>query len=114
MSTPKTRVELIEQVAIILGPLTPGETLQDTDNVTIGNLITPALDELSAEDIITVDDEDAIDTKVFLPLAAYIAEKVAPSYGRQSDQAVMALAKRDLRIAVRNRPTREPLAVDYF
>ena len=114
MATPKTRIELIEEVAIILGPLTPGESLQDTDSVRIGAVITPALEELARDDVVTVSNEDEIENHIFLPLASYIAEKCGPSYGRPSNPGVMEMAKRDLRIAVRNRPTREPLAVDHF
>ena len=113
MATPKTRIELIEEVAIILGPLTPGETLQDTDSVRIGAVITPALEEL-AKDTVVISNEDEIDNAIFLPLASYIAEKCGPSYGKPSNDQVMLMAKRDIRIAIRNRPTREPLAVDFF
>jgi hypothetical protein len=114
MPTPKTRVELIEEVAIILGPLTPGGALQDTDNVRIGAVITPALEELARDDVVTVSDEDSIENHIFLPLAVYIAEKCGPSYGKAPNEQIMQIAKRDLRIAVRNKPTYEPLAIDYF
>jgi hypothetical protein len=114
MPTPKTRIELIEEVAIILGPLTPGESLQDTDNVRIGAIVTPAIEELARDSVVTVDNEDAIENHIFLPLAQYIAERCAPSYGKDASEAKLAIARRDLRIAVRNQPTHEPLSVDYF
>lgn len=113
MATPKTRIELIEEVAIILGPLTPGETLQDTDSVRIGAIITPALEEL-AKDTVVISNEDEIDNSIFLPVANYVAEKCGPSYGKPTNPQVIEMAKRDIRIAIRNRPTREPLATDYF
>jgi hypothetical protein len=114
MPTPKTRIELIEEIAILLGPLAPGEILQDTDNVRIGAIVTPAIEELARDDVVTISDEDAIENHIFLPLAAYIAEKAAPSYGKDADEKKIFMAKRDLRIAVRNKPTHEPLQVDYF
>ncbi len=114
MATPKTRIELIEEVAIILGPLTPGGTLQDTDNVRIGAVITPAIEELKSKDVVDIPDEDAIPNDIFLPVANYIAEKCGPGYGKAANEQVMMIAMRDIRVAVRNRPTREQLIVDWF
>lgn len=92
-----------------------GQTPEDDDLNLILNKIDPACATLSALDVITIDDTDAILDAVFIPLASYIAEQCAPDLAaRPKNLQTEQIAIRELRLIARTPPTYEPQTSDSF
>lgn len=85
----KTRDQLLERAGINLGLVQPGEALSTEDKSTLDNLLDPLIAQLSADNIVYVQDLDAIELAMFLPLAALLANYAGPSFGSPiNDQAM--------------------------
>lgn len=92
----KTRSQLKERAAKDLGIIEPGETLSTEDGDTFDGLIDPLIAQLSADDIITIQDDEAIEVEYFLPLARLLANIAGPDFGspineeaKRADEAVL-------------------------
>ena len=110
----KTTADLVTKAAGNLGFLAAGQTISAEDSAFLTALTLNLFEELSGESIIDTPDVDAIEDSVFLPMARILAERAAPDYGRATDENVVLFAKAQIRKVTYGRPTREPLAVDYF
>jgi hypothetical protein len=86
----KTRDQLIERAGINLGLVQPGEALSTEDYATLDNLVDPLIEQLSADNVVYIDDADAVAVRVFIPLAAVLANFAGPSFGSPiNDQAML-------------------------
>jgi hypothetical protein len=112
--TTKTRAQLIERAGINLGLVQPGEALSSEDYNTLDNLVDPLVDQLSADNVIYVQDRDAIETELFMPLAAVLANYAGPSFGSPINDAAMMRDEGTLRRINSTKPTYTPLQVDYY
>ena len=110
----KTKADFVAKALSNLGVLAAGQAVTAEDSDAMGALVTPVLEELSGEGVVTVPDQEAIDDNIFLPLARILAEKAAPEYGRESNEQVIMLAKVQIYKVTYGRPTGEVLEVDYF
>lgn len=92
-----------------------GQTPSDDDLTLITDKIGPSCEMLSALDVITVEDTDAVPNAIFIPLATYIAEQCAPDLAaRPKNVGTEQLAIRELKLISRTRPTYEPQRTSYF
>lgn len=92
-----------------------GQTPSDDDITLITNKIGPSVEMLSALDVITIDDTDAIPNAVFIPFCTYVAEQCAPDLAaRPKNLQTEQLAIRELKLISRTRPTYEPQRTSYF
>jgi hypothetical protein len=112
--TTKTRRELVEQALENLGALAAGQSADTEDVESVDNKVDPLLEEISTEGLLTVGDDEEIDSKIFLPLATLLAEKAAPAFGRPSDQPTIDAAKALIRRVTWAGPTFEYMKPDYF
>lgn len=110
----KTRAQLIERAGINLGLVQPGEALSSEDYNTLDNLVDPVIDQLASDTVIYIQDRDEIDTDVFIPLAAILANQAGPSFGSPINDDALMRDKGTLRRIAATKPTYEPLRVDYF
>lgn len=78
---PKTRADLVDEVADLLNLTGPGETLASEDRTKIERRIDPKIEDLAARRIVYIADADNIDDAYFEPLAALVAEVAGPSFG---------------------------------
>lgn len=118
----KTRSELITEVLDQLGVLAAGQTPATEDVSKVDGKLNSVLDEISALDIITIDDPGSvgptggeIPSEAFLALGTVIANRCAPSFGLAGDPALDALSKRaekTLRTIVRPQRARRTLRTD--
>lgn len=76
----KSRADLIRAAIGMLYEAFPGEQATDDDIATVGGLIDGKFAELARRQVFYVQDADAIDDEVFLPLARIIANAAAPFY----------------------------------
>ena len=85
----KTRDQLLERAGINLGLMQPGEPLSTEDYATLDDLLDPLIAQLSADNVVYIQDPDAIELALFLPLAALLANYAGPSFGSPiNDQAM--------------------------
>lgn len=110
----KTRVQLVERAATELGKLVSGQNLETEDSTTIDDLVDPLLAQLSSDNVVGIDDDEAIDPVYFLPLARLLANEAGPSFGIPKSQDLKADDEALLRKLSSARPTFEKLKVDYF
>lgn len=110
----KSRAQLLERAGIDLGLVQPGEALSPEDYNTLDNLVDPVIGQLSADRIIYIDDPDAIDVAVFLPLASLLANYAGPSFGSPINDAAMFRDQNTLRRISAGDATHETLKVKYF
>jgi hypothetical protein len=116
----KTRNDLVNQALRNLGVLAAGQTADAEDFQAADGHIDQVIASLSARDIVTVDDDDAIPAEWFDPLAVLVADDAAMEFGLAGVPASpgaanpVLSAENSLRLMVRGRPTYEPLKVNYF
>ena len=101
----KTRDQLIDRAAVNLGLVQPGEALSSEDHDTLDNLVDPILSQLQADNIVYIDDSEAIDVSIFLPLAAVLANYAGPSFGEPINDGALARDQMTLKRISSTRPT---------
>jgi hypothetical protein len=85
----KTTQELVYRAASEMGRHRSGDSFDAGDYQTIEDLIEPLIEQLGAEEIAYVDDIDAIEPAVFLPIARLVAVEAAPSFGSDAIQSLL-------------------------
>ncbi len=110
----KTREQLIERAATELGALTSGQSLTDEDSDTIENLIDPLIRSLAFDNVVSIDDTDAIPAEFFIQVAMLLANVAMPSFGQQFNPGVKLEQERQLRRLTATRPTNEPVRSLYY
>ena len=110
----KPRSQLKERAAKDLGIIEPGETLSAEDDETFDGLVDPLIAQLSADNIVFIDDSEAIDVAVFLPLARLLANIAGPDFGSPINEEAKAMDERTLRRLASTRPTYETLKAVYY
>lgn len=107
----KTRADLVARALELNGLVAPYEAENaDATDSKVDTLFAT----LSARNIYTVGDDEEIDLQAFEPLAAVLADLVAPRFGRARDPVTVGLAERTLIQIGVSQPTYEPLVVNYF
>ena len=124
--TDRTTEQLVNRAATEMGMLYSGQALDDADFDRIEEVVEPLVEQLNAEEIAYIDDIDAIEPKVFLPLARLVAIEAAQSFGNGAIQNLLtnsrspnldALREREhatLRRIYSTRPTGEASESEYF
>lgn len=110
----KTRNQLIERAGINLGLVQPGEALSTEDKSTLDNLVDPVIQQLAADRIIYIQDDDAIEVAVFLPLAAILANHAGPSFGSPINDAALMRDENTLRRINSTNANSETLKARYY
>lgn len=110
----KTRSQLKERAAKDLGIIEPGETLSAEDDETFDGLVDPLIAQLSAEGVVYIQDDDAIEVEYFLPLARLLANMAGPDFGSPINEDAKAQDERTLRRISSAKPSYEVLKVEYF
>lgn len=112
--TSKTRDQLIQRALKEIGALLPGEAPAAEDYATINDCIDPLIAQLDADTIILIQDPDAIDLNVFLPLARLLANVAGPEFGAPINDNAKVRDEAILRRISSSKPTYLPLRVDYY
>lgn len=113
MST-KTLTDLqIEALGILTG-LDPSQDPSPEDLQTIGNYVDPLIAQLSADNVITIHDSNAIAQEVFLPLARLLANVAGPRFGSAMNADAKRADEAALRRIASSRPTYEVIHAEYF
>lgn len=110
----KTRAQIIERAGTDLGLVQPGESLSPEDYNTLDNLFDPLIAQLSAERIISISDADAIDVKIFLPVASLLANYAGPSFGSPINDQAMIRDQGTLKRIEATDPVYAPQHGEYF
>lgn len=111
MST-KNSTDLVHEVASILGLLVPGEALSNEDHQTIDACVDPVLEEV--EDIVVLD-RDSLPGRYFQTIARLAAVHAAAKFSNEPvNLAAVREHEQRLRYLVSDKPSYQPLRVDYF
>lgn len=110
----KTRSQLKERAAKDLGIIEPGETLSAEDDETFDGLVDPLIAQLSADGIVTIQDDEAIEVEFFLPLARLLANIAGPDFGSPINEAAQMADEKTLRRLNATKPSFEVLKTEFF
>lgn len=122
----KTTRELVYRAMTELGRLYAGDVPSDGDYSIVEELLEPMVDQLAADNVVLIEDIDAIEPRYFLPLARLLALEASGSFGTDATASLLTnsraanvdvLKDREMmtlrRVASRS-PTGEVLRTDYF
>lgn len=112
--TEKTRVELIHRAAKLLALIEPGEAPSTEDYNAIDGLIDPLIEQLAADGVYYVSDDNAIELAVFDPLSRILANIAGPEFGSAINEAAQQRDEWTLRRISAAAPTYQVLKAEYF
>jgi hypothetical protein len=110
----KSRTNLVNRALEKLLVVGAGQTADSEDVEKVDAIVTSVLEALSADQIYTVADEDDIEESAFEWIAEVLAVASASDFGQAPDFARREYAEKRLVRLTASRPSKEPLAVDYF
>jgi hypothetical protein len=112
--TTKTLTDLKTEAFGILVGLDPSQSPDVEDLATIGEYVDPLLAQLAADEIVYIDDSDAIPVEYFLPVARLLANVAGPRFGSPMNPQARQDDERALRKLTSGKPTFETMKVDYY
>lgn len=110
----KTRTDLKMRAAKSLAIVEPGEALSTEDDETLDDLVDPLIAQLAADQIVYIDDSEAIDVAYFLPLARLLANMAGPDFGSPINEDAKTRDENILKRLTSTRPTYEVARGEYF
>lgn len=108
----KTRRELVDQALKDLGVLPAGHTPSAEDVETVDGYVDTVLEQLSEDSVVYVQDDEAIEASIFLPLAKCLADACRDEFGVPAFDVEGAKTK--LRRLTASKTTRQPVKSEYF
>jgi hypothetical protein len=112
--TVKTRTQLIHRALAAIGALEPGEAPSTEDYNTMDNLVDPLIAQLLADDVIYVDDADAIPVAYFIPLANLLGNLAGPDFGSPVNDEAKFRDEATLRRITSTKPQYTTLKTVYY
>lgn len=110
----KTRDQLITRALKSLGQLDPGEAPSAEDYATVDDLIDPLVAQLASDEVVYIQDTDAIELEFYLPLARLLANAAGPDFGSPVNQEAKAADEAELRRITATKPTYQVQKAEYF
>lgn len=114
VDTTKTRRQLIYRALASIGALEPGEAPSTEDYNTMDGLVDPLIAQLAADEIVYINDDDAIEVAYFIPLANLLANMGGPDFGSPVNDDAKARDEATLRRLVAGKPSYQPQVGEYF
>lgn len=113
MST-KTRDELVDDALRKLMVVGAGQSPDAEDQELVDGKVDPLIDQLSADLIVQITDDDAIPGEFFDPVSSLLANLCAPDFGKTFSPDVQAFYEQRLRRTQMVQPTYQALETDHF
>lgn len=110
----RTRAELRFKVLAIITGGDVGQEPSGEDAAAIDRYIDDAIDELSAKNIVAIQDADDIPNDTFSNLAEYVANAAADEFGGKMDKEKKRYIENELRVISRQTPGYGPQEVEFF
>ena len=110
----KTRDQLITRALKSLAIIEAGEAPAAEDYATVDDMVDPLIAQLEADEIIYIQDSDAIELQYYEPLARLLANACGPDFGSPVNEDARQRDQQILRRINATRPTYETLKVDYI
>lgn len=114
MDTPKTRDDLVNAAASILGVRSTGMPTSIEDYDAIDAHVDGLLASLSIQNVCFVPDEDAIPVETFDPLARLLANVCGPRYGSPINRDADVADRNELHRMSSAKATYEVAEVEYL
>lgn len=112
--TDKTRAELVNRALAKLLVLGAGQSADAEDQELVDGVVESVLEDLSARQIISIADPDAIPVAPFEWLATCLAQAVATDFGRAIDYQSLMFAEKMLRQQAASIDTNNPTTTEFF
>lgn len=109
-----TRAELVTRVLQKHRVVGEGQPASEEQRAVVDGVIDPALEELARRNVVTVDAAVAMPIVLKEHLADFLLYFCATDFGRAPDVAGHQLAESNLRAIEADRPTFQPMKVDYM
>lgn len=113
MST-KTRDQLVDRALQKLMIVGSGQAPQAEDQELVDGFVDTTIDDLSARDIIVIQDDDAIEFSMFEWLADCLSQNAASSFGKPRDPNLTEYAEAKLKRIRFVDPTYQVLTSEHF
>jgi hypothetical protein len=114
VDTSKTRAQLIARALKSLGQLDPGEAPSAEDYATVDDLIDPLVAQLAADEVVYIQDTDAIELEFYMPLARLLANAAGPDFGSPVNLEAKAFDEGELRRLSASKPTYQHQKALYY
>ena len=114
MASTKTLIELQTEALGILTGLDSNQDPAPEDLNTIGVYVDPLVAQLSKDEIVYIDNTNAIAQEYFLPLARLLANVAGPRFGSPMNEDAKQTDEKALRRMTASKPTYEVLKAVYF
>ena len=110
----KTRTDLANRALEKLLLVGSGQSPEAEDTARVDGVIDGFAAFISGIEIYTIADLADIDEAAFDWLAVYLAYFCATDFGKPQDDGMRQAAEFNLKLLTATKPTKEPLAVEYF
>lgn len=110
----KTRAQLITRALKSLGQLDPGEDPSPEDYATLDDLIDPLIAQLAADEVVYIQDAEAIELEFYLPLARLLANAAGPDFGSPVNLDAKTTDEAELRRLNASKPTFQTVKTEYY
>lgn len=112
--TTYTRAELVTEAAECLQLIGSGQSLESEDSDKIDGQVDALIEQLSADEVITIDDLSVIPARYFKALAELLGNSASTKFGLPYDPGKKQVFEAQLKKTASSRPTYETLRTDYF
>lgn len=114
VDTVKTRTQLIHRALAVIGALEPGEAPSTEDFNTMDNLVDPLIAQLTADEVIYIDNSEEIPVAYFMPLANLLGNMAGPDFGSPVNIEAKMTDEATLKRITSTRPTYAEAKGSYF
>jgi hypothetical protein len=110
----KTLTDLKTEAFGTLVGLDPSQQPAVEDLATIGTYVGPLFEQLEADEIVSIPDQDEIPEAIFLPLSRLLANAAGPRYGQPFNDDAKKRDEAQIKRIVSGTVTAAPLKVEFF
>lgn len=113
MST-KTRDQLVDDALRKLMVVGAGQSPDSEDQELVDGKVDALIDQLQADQLCQITDDEAIPGELFDPISALLANLCAPDFGKAFSPEVVAYYERRIKATMATGPTFQAAESEYF
>lgn len=109
-----TRDQLVDEVLRKLMVVGAGQSPDTEDQELVDGKVDSLIDQLSADGVVQITDDDAIPGEFFDPVASLLANLCGPDFGKTFSPDVVAYYEQRMKKTLMVGPTYQPIETDHF